>query len=95
LSQPLRTPGGLRAQSRLQFEVESVRKADEEEEFVSAKEATLWDHIRETPLVSLKGLSTEEERASAEDQLPAWFLRTLKRVHEALAEHGSNQVFMH
>jgi hypothetical protein len=63
--------------------------------FVSAKEATLWDHIPATPEVSLKGLSTKEERAYVEGQLPKWLLRTIKRVQEALAEYGSNEVFMH
>jgi hypothetical protein len=41
----LRTPAGSRAQSRLQFEVETVPKVDNDDEFVSAEEATLWDHI--------------------------------------------------
>jgi hypothetical protein len=62
---------------------------------VSAEEATLWDNIPETPVVDLEGLSTEEEQASAEEVLPEWMLRTLNILQEALAQHESNQVFMH
>jgi hypothetical protein len=95
LSQPLRTPAGPQARSRLQFDVETVPEVDNDDEFFSAKEATLWDHIPETPEINLEGLLTEEERASSADQLPEWLLRSLNRIQEAVTEQGSNGVFMH
>jgi hypothetical protein len=51
-----------------------VPKADNDDDFISAKEATLWDHIPVTPELNLKGLSIKEEQAAAEDQLPEWLL---------------------
>jgi hypothetical protein len=57
-----------------------VPETDNDDEFVSAKETTLWDHIPETPEVNLEGLSTKEERASSKDQLPEWLLRLLQSL---------------
>jgi hypothetical protein len=43
----------------------------------SAEKSTHWDNIPETPIMSLEGLLTEEEKASAKESLPAWLLRFL------------------
>ena len=95
LNQPLRTPGGPRACTRL-FAVETVQESEtEDDNFVSATEASLWDNIPELPEVSIEQFSTEDERASAGESLPEWLLRSLEAIQEVLTEHGSNNLTMH